>query len=269
MANFTPLKLYFGRELADLLSSKFSAVYPSFDSKSFYQLIDERCDELELKDRNILFAESLQKTLTGSFTKDLEVFLKILGNENKEETGMFNNYYQLWPIGTYIELYGTKDFHLSMNFIAELTKRFTGEFAVRNLIKSNPEESLIYFKNWSLSDNFHLRRLSSEGIRPKLPWATKLSLFVEDYEEVFSILENLKDDDVKFVQKSVANHINDYLKLNEKVAFELLTKWSKFKSKNTFWIIKHALRNYKRNKDPRAMDIIDKSAKLNNIESYR
>jgi len=269
MADFKPLKLYFGRELADLLSTKILEIYPNFGTKSFYQLIDERCDELELKDRNILFADSLQKTLTGSFSYDLEVFLQILGNENKEETGMFNNYYHLWPIGTYIELFGTKDFHLSMNFISELTKRFTGEFAVRNLIKSNPEEALIYFKKWSLSDNFHLRRLASEGIRPKLPWATKLSLFINDYEEVFSILENLKDDEIKFVQKSVANNINDYLKLNEEAAFTLLEEWSKFKSKNTFWIIKHALRNYKKLKDPKAMDIINNSAKLNNIESYR
>jgi 3-methyladenine DNA glycosylase AlkC len=269
MAHFTPLKLYFGRDLANLLSSKLLEVYPKFDSKSFYKLIDERCDDLELKDRNILFAESLEKTLTGTFGKDLEIFIKILGDKNKEETGMFNNYYHLWPIASYIELYGHKDFHLSMNFCEELTMRFTSEFAVRNLILLNPEESLVYFNKWAISDNFHVRRLASEGIRPKLPWAKKLSLFIDDYEKVFSILEKLKDDDVRYVQKSVANNINDYLKLNEEAAFSLLEEWSKFKSKNTFWTIKHALRNYKRKKDPRAMDIIDKSAKLNNIESYR
>lgn len=269
MGEFKQLKLYFDRELANLLIDRISKVHNNFKQKEFYDMIDSECDKLELKDRNILFANSLKLTLTGNYENDLDVFRQILGDENKEETGMFYNYYHLWPIGTYVELFGTQNFHKSMEFIAELTKRFTGEFAVRNLIKQNPEQSLVYFEKWSKSKNFHLRRLSSEGIRPKLPWASKLDLFIENPEPIFKILNNMKDDEIKFVQKSVANNINDYLKVNEQKAISLLEDWSNIKSKNTFWIIKHAFRNYKKNKIKFAMDIINHSAKINNIENYR
>lgn len=269
MSEFKALKLYFGRELAELLIEKILKIEPNFKYKDFYNLIDIGCDELELKGRNILFAKSLKDTLTGNYNNDLEIFLKVLGDENTEETGMFYNYYYLWPIGTYVELYGLEDYEKSMQFIEELTKRFTGEFAVRNLIKHNPEESLNYFIKWSKSNNFHLRRLSSEGIRPKLPWANKLDLFINEPEPVFEILDNLNQDSVKFVQKSVANNVNDYLKLNEKQAIYLLDSWSNIKSKNTFWIIKHALRNYRKNNVQFALDIINHSAKVNKIENYR
>jgi 3-methyladenine DNA glycosylase AlkC len=269
MAEFKQLKLYFDRKLAKLLIERINKVYNNFNHKEFYNLIDSDCDKFELKDRNILFANSLKLTLTGEYESDLNIFFQILGDENKEETGMFYNFYHLWPIGTYVELYGTQNFHKSMEFIAELTKRFTGEFAVRNLIKQYPEKSLEYFEKWSKSKNFHLRRLSSEGLRPKLPWASKLDLFIENPKPIFKILNNLKEDNIKFVQKSVANNINDYLKVNEKQAIILLENWSHIKSKNTFWIIKHALRNYKKNKIKFAMDIINQSAKINEIENYK
>lgn len=269
MSDFKPLKLYFDVELAEYLSNEILKVYSNFDKKSFISLIKEKVDELELKDRNILFANTFSQLLTGKYESDIEIYYKILGPENLSETGMFNNYYQLWPIGTYVELFGTKNIDVSLNFIEELTKRFTGEFAVRNLILQDSDKCLKYFEKWSKSENFHLRRLSSEGIRPKLPWAKKLELFIDNPEPVFKILNNLKQDKIKFVQKSVANNINDYLKLNEKEALKLLENWSNIKDKNTFWIIKHALRNYKKNKIQKGIDIINKSAEVNNIENYR
>lgn len=97
-------------------------------------------------------------------------------------------------------------------------------------------------KKWAVSKNFHLRRLASEGLRPKLPWASKLDLFIEKPEPVFDILEILKADPVKFVKKSVANHITDYIKVNPGEAGKLIFGWKKSGNEHTQWIIKHATR---------------------------
>lgn len=266
MSENKPLKLYFDIKLAEYLSNEILKVYKKFNKNSFISIISDKINELELKDRNVLFANSLTQFLTGSYEKDIEILHNILGPENPNETGMFNNYFHLWPIGTYIEINGFKNIDVSLNFIEELTKRFTGEFAVRNLIMIDPDKCLKYFNKWSMSSNFHLRRLSSEGLRPKLPWAKKLDLYIDNPQPVFNILNNMKQDKIKFVQKSIANNINDYLKLNEKEAFKLLNNWAEIEDKNTFWILKHALRNYRKNKIQRGLSILSKSAKVNNIE---
>ncbi len=100
-------------------------------------------------------------------------------------------------------------------------------------------------KKWSKSKNFHLRRLASEGLRPKLPWSTKLDTFIQNPIPVFKILEILKEDPIKFVQKSVANHMTDYLKVNPGPTTKLLKEWNLSENKNTKWIVKHATRKIK------------------------
>ncbi len=96
---------------------------------------------------------------------------------------------------------------------------------------------------WSQSKNVHVRRLSSEGIRPRLPWARKLDQFIRDPKPILPILENLRQDESLFVKKSVANNLNDILKDNYDIGFKVLKKWSDSQNTNTQLIIKHALRN--------------------------
>jgi 3-methyladenine DNA glycosylase AlkC len=129
-----------------------------------------------------------------------------------------------------------------MHAIEEITKRNTGEYAIRPFLRKYPDKSINQLVNWAKSENFHLRRLSSEGSRPKLPWSTKLDAFIDKPEPVFKILDILKEDNVKFVQKSVANNVADYLKVNYEAARTLLLEWSKSNNINTKWIIKHATR---------------------------
>ena len=146
------------------------------------------------------------------------------------------------PIGKFIEKYGIEHFEISINAIEEITKRNTGEYAIRPFIRNYPQESLKVMTSWAKSDDFHLRRLASEGLRPKLPWSAKLDTFVENPKPVFEILELLKEDRVKFVQKSVANHMTDYLKVNKDAALTILKEWNLSENKNTKWIVKHATR---------------------------
>jgi 3-methyladenine DNA glycosylase AlkC len=149
------------------------------------------------------------------------------------------------PIGKYIEIYGLNNFEVSMRAIEEVTKRNTGEYAIRPFLRKFPDESINQLLFWARSDNFHLRRLASEGSRPKLPWSTKLETFIENPEPVFEVLNILKEDRIKFVQKSVANNVADYLKVNYEAAKKLLNSWSGSHNSSTRWIIKHATRKIK------------------------
>lgn len=182
--------------------------------------------------------------MPADYSRAIEILLQIMGEENPHETGMFTNFYWLMPVGKFIELSGLEHFDLSIHAIAELTKRNTGEYTVRPFIRKYPKKMFAVMQDWARSENFHLRRLASEGLRPKLPWASKLELFVENPEPVFAILEILKNDEKKFVMKSVANNMADYLKLNPEPALQLLDTWEQGASDRTKWIIKHAKRKY-------------------------
>ncbi|WP_170018489.1 DNA alkylation repair protein [Campylobacter sp. RM16190] len=239
------LAQHFGVNLAELLSSKIKAVYPKFDEQKYIKNIVSKVNDLAYSGRIELHARELNSALNLDYKSQIEILTSILGEENPNETGMFKNYYWVLPIGKFVEIYGIDDFETSINAIAEITKRNTGEYAIRVFIRKYPNKMLEVMRNWAKSSNFHLRRLASEGLRPKLPWASKLENFIDDPKPVFEILELLKEDNVKFVQRSVANHMNDYLKLNFDAAKELLGKWAKSKNQNTQWIVKHATRKIK------------------------
>ncbi len=111
-------------------------------------------------------------------------------------------------------------------------------------------------KLWSKDKNKHVRRLASEGVRPRLPWATKLDQFIENPKPILPILNNLKDDHSKYVQKSVANCINDILKDNSEIGKALIDKWNVKPTKERKWIIKHALRNLLKANNKWALKVI-------------
>ena len=237
---------WFGSNLAQLLGEKIVMVYPQFDAEKYIQIINSKCVGLSYTNRIELHAQILHQFLPENYPKAIKVLTSILGEENPNETGMFKNYYWIMPIGKFVENYGLEDFEISIKAIEEITKRNTGEYAIRPFIRKYPKQTIKIMQEWSLSKNFHLRRLAAEGCRAKLPWATKLETFIYEPEPVFKILENLMQDGVKFVQKSVANNIADYLKVNPEVGFDFIEKYKNSKNENTEWILKHSVRNVKR-----------------------
>ena len=242
MGNDKGITQYFGTNLAELLSNKILLVYQDFHKKDYVTAIGENCNNLGYTQRIELHADQFYKYLPNDFIRASKILISILGEENQNETGMFSEFYWVMPIGKYIEKYGLGFFEESMNAIEEITKRNTGEYAIRPFIRKYPEQTLKKMTEWAQSDNFHLRRLASEGLRPKLPWATKLETFIQNPEPVFAILEILKEDEVMFVKKSVANHLTDWLKVNKEPTADLMKKWSTSNDINTKWIIKRATR---------------------------
>lgn len=168
------------------------------------------------------------------------------------------------PVAKYVEKYGLNEWELSMDMIAAITKRNTGEYAIRAFIEKFPEKTLKKMLVWAGDENFHLRRLACEGIRPRLPWAKKLDSLGLSPFMIISILNTLKDDKCKYVQKSVANCLNDIFKDRREIGIQIIEDWSQDEiSVQRKWIIKHALRNLLKNNDPWAIQIMAKD--LNSI----
>lgn len=253
---YKKLKYWFDKELAGLLSDKILDIYPQFDKKVFVKTIDQKVQNLELKDRIEVMADELHLNLTNSYPKNVQLLIQVLGPENPEETGMFSNYYWIMPIAKYVEKYGLNDFEISMNAIAEITKRNTGEYAIRPYLEMYPDKTLGVMLEWSEAESFHIRRLSSEGVRPRLPWAKKLDQFIDNPKPIIPILDNLKDDPSKYVQKSAANCLNDILKDNPGIGMEVVEEWRENLTKERRWIIKHSLRNLLKQQNEWALGIV-------------
>ncbi|MEW4486649.1 DNA alkylation repair protein [Thalassoglobus sp. JC818] len=235
-------KDWFDETLAEWLADRIAENHRKFNREAFVNKIRDGISDLELKARVALFAKQLQAHLPRSYEAAIPIILKCLGDENPNETGMFTEYYWVMPFATFVEHYGLDYLEISLNAIGEITKRNTGEFAIRPYLSRYPEQTLDQMLKWSEDENFHLRRLASEGSRPRLPWAKKLDFAIEDPKSTLPILENLKDDQIRFVQKSVANHLNDMLKDNRDVAMKVLKRWKRGATDQRKWIIKHALR---------------------------
>ncbi len=231
-----------GSNLAVLLADKILAVHEDFPKAAYVEAIQAKCEPLGYTKRIELHADELYQHLPKGYETACGILLSILGEENQNETGMFSEFYWIMPIGKFVEKYGLNHLALSLQAIEEITKRNTGEYAIRPFIRKFPEETLKKMTEWAKSDSFHLRRLASEGLRPKLPWATKLDTFIHNPHPVFAILALLKEDEVKFVKKSVANHLTDWLKVNREPTVALIKQWSQSDDQHTKWIIKRATR---------------------------
>lgn len=242
------LKDYYDIDYLESFSKKIANVTDDFDRKKFLQLTKLNINELEFKDRQVFIARALHETIDLNYDQTLLIFMKILGPELKGNSGAFSEGWWLWPVGTYAELYGGKSFDSTVKFSKALTKRFTSEYCMRPIIKNYPEKTLEVLKSWSKDDSERVRRLSSECIRIRLPWAIKLYTALEYFEDYYIILTNLKDDEDKYIQKSVANNLNDLYKEDPEKFNYIVDSWTEESmSKVTEWIIKHGSRSFSEN----------------------
>lgn len=134
-----------------------------------------------------------------------------------------------------------------------LTQRFSAEFSIRTFLQHKQTDTLRTLKVWATDPSEHVRRLVSEGTRPRLPWALRLRAFQQDPRPVLALLELLKDDPSLYVRRSVANNLNDIGKDHPALLYETVERWSKNASDNRQWIIRHALRSAVKRGEPDAL----------------
>lgn len=223
---------------------KLSEAAPYFDREKFVSELTGKLDDKELFGRFDLIAGAMENALGDDFPRNVEAFTAILGEELSGAEGMFNFGWWLWPVSRYMERHGNENWRLSLGFLKELTKRFTGEYAIRPLLAAHPGEVMDELIIWTGEDNVHVRRLASEGVRIRLPWSQKLYAAIDEPDRYRQILTNLRHDGEKFVQKSVGNNLNDLFKEVPEMAEDIIAGWEMAgTSKAQEWIIRHGRRN--------------------------
>ncbi len=234
--------------------------YGLFDEKAFVtSILDDTWDELELKQRMRRISEILGEFLPKDYVEAIEILKKI------------KNFCVGFPyivFSDFVEVYGQdiENYDVSMSALELFTECSSSEFAIRPFIINNTIETMNYMKKWAESENEHIRRLASEGCRPRLPWSMALPMFKNDPKEVLEILELLKNDESLYVRKSVANNLNDISKDNPDVVVETVKRWKSENNDYINWIVRHGCRTLIKQKNEEAMKIFgyDTNIKTNN-----
>lgn len=229
-----------------------SKTLPSFDKEEFLTLIfDENFQTLELKERMTHTAKVLHCFLPPDFCKAVKVIKQII--LNLQHSGVEEASIEFMFLPEYIALYGIDHYEDSVAAIEFVTQFTSCEFAVRPFILKYEEKMLRQMLIWSNHSNNKVRRLASEGSRPRLPWAMAIPFLKKDPTPILPILENLRLDDCEIVRRSVANNLNDISKDNPQIVIDLAIKWQGI-SKETDAIIKHACRTLLKKAHPEIMN---------------
>ena len=222
------------RRIADAIGN----AHPSFDRHSFL-MAEKKLAPLELKGRVRFVRDELKAHLPSDYPRALAILLKSL------KGGTLKGF-DLWPYTEFVQTYGLGRFEESMAALREMTKLFTAEFAVRPFIIADQERTLTKLAEWATDENEHVRRLVSEGTRPRLPWGERLHALVADPSPTLHLLEALKHDESIYVRKSVANHLNDITKDHGELVLRTLARWQKeappAHRAKVDWITRRALR---------------------------
>ncbi|MFI5621589.1 DNA alkylation repair protein [Streptomyces sp. NPDC051567] len=257
MAEEYGLKRHFNGGAARLIGEKILAVYPDFDIDGYAEEVEQRIPGKELKDRVLVLAEGLRSRLPEDYTEAVGILVAILGDELAEGEGMFNLSWFLMPVARFVEEYGLDHPEVSLDALVEITKRHTAEYAIRPFIEQHYELTMKRMAEWVHDPSHHVRRMASEGTRPRLPWHRTLTRFVKDPLPVLEVLEPLRSDPSEYVRKSVANNLNDISRDAPELALATALRWSEeSRTPETTWIVKHALRTLVKKGDQQALTIL-------------
>jgi 3-methyladenine DNA glycosylase AlkC len=257
MSDTFQLREVFNKEIVDLIAENIEKQYSLFDKEGFINHIYPKLTNLSFGDRSNLITEALEKYLPQKFEEVADILLNSLGPEVEiADLSGYDGFY-IMPMGNYVSRNGKEYFDLSMKLLYEMTKRFTSEGPIRTFIELYPEKSLKLLHIWAKDENFHVRRLVSEGTRPRLPLSSPLRKYVTDPAPVIELLTKLNSSEELYVRRSIANNLNDISKDNPKIVTQTLQKWKrKNKSKNMDWLIKHALRTLLKQGNKEALELL-------------
>jgi len=232
------LKNMYSREYLEKLAWDIQLVYAPFQASEFVDsIMDETWDSLELKARGRKITENLGKYLPNNYEEAIGVINKVI----RHQGSWLDGFAMFFP--DFVEVYGQDEKYWDVSIAAlELyTSHASAEFAVRPFIINDEKRMMAQMYAWSKHENENVRRLSSEGCRPALPWAQALPKFKKDPAPILPILEELKTDPSLYVRRSVANNLNDISKTHPTLIAELAKNWHG-NNDHTDWIVKHGCR---------------------------
>lgn len=244
----TLLKDLYSPSFYNKLADSLQVSLTRFDKPAFVESIfTSRFADMELKDRMRHTARVLHTYMPQSFSESVPVLERIVAQLLKDNFRAGALEFAFLP--DYIENYGIHDYPNAVVVLEFMTQFITCEFAVRPFLIRYPDEMLKQMQSWSLHPEHTVRRLASEGTRPRLPWAMAVPYLKKNPELVLPILENLKNDSSESVRRSVANSLNDIAKSHPQIVLETAKKWTGL-SKETDAIIRHGSRTLLKQGNP-------------------
>jgi len=241
-----PLKDLYSKDLIHSIAYEFKKQFSKFDKKVFTQeVLSDGWVNLELKDRMRRIAAVLGNNLPSNYPEAIKILLPV----SEKFSGLEHMFFP-----EFVERFGLEHFEISMNALEHVTSGSSSEFAVRPFITKFPKETMKQMAKWSRSKNKHVRRLASEGCRPRLPWSMALPKYKQNPKPVLDIIENLIDDESLYVRRSVANNFNDISKDNPHLVVEIAQKYLG-QSNNIDWVIKHACRGLLKQGDKNVLSL--------------
>ncbi len=252
-----PLKNSFGPEIPQHLATMISHVHPTFPAQRFVRSALAGYAPLGLLARGRHIAGALRRHLPADYEQAIEILLASLNTPHTpphDQTSMASFFYL--PHVCFVAEYGVEHFDASMRAQYLLTQWFTAEFSIRPFLERYPEATLAILRTWATDPSPDVRRLVSEGTRPRLPWAPRLRAFQRDPRPVLQLLELLKDDPALYVRRSVANNLNDIGKDHPDLLAQTAKAWLRGASDERRWIIHHALRSAVKRGEPGALRVL-------------
>ena len=245
------LKDIYNQQEISRLADAITSVYAPFQNDTFVaSLINDSWAERELKQRIRAVTLSLGEFLPNDYQESLAILRKV----HDRFSGLFH---LIFP--DFVEVYGLDDYEVSLEALQLFTPQCSSEFAIRPFLLRYPH-LIERLKEWTKHEDEHIRRLASEGCRPRLPWAMALVEYKENPTRILEVLEFLKDDESLYVRKSVANNLNDISKDNPQIAKTIFKLWYG-NSTRTDWIVKHASRTLLKAGDMEVMELFGYSPK--------
>ena len=216
------------------VAAHLSEIDPKFDAKRFLKLATTGLEPLSLLQRMRHGSHALRATLPADYPAALAVLQKLAPSLERDFTAMM--------LPDFVGAYGADHFDASLESLRFLTRFSSSEFAIREFLRRDLHRTLAVMERWSLDPDEHVRRLASEGSRPRLPWSFRLEKLVADPTPAAAILQNLRADPSLYVRKSVGNHLNDISKNHPDWMLARLASWD-LTHPHTQWIAKRAARS--------------------------
>ena len=251
-----PLKNQFGEEIPEKIAGMILAAYSAFDSAAFVRNSLDGYEPLSLTQRGWKIAHALRQYLPDNCAAAVEILIASLGPKLNKTEGNGMEPFLYSPHVFFVAEYGLDDYEISMLAQYELTQRFTAEFSIRPFLEKYQESTLARLRKWTEDPSVHVRRLVSEGTRPRLPWAQHLRQFMKDPSPVLALLELLKDDPELYVRRSVANNLNDIGKDHPTLLVDTTRRWMKDATPERRWLIRHALRSAVKRGESGALSVL-------------
>jgi 3-methyladenine DNA glycosylase AlkC len=250
------LRDVFSPETVTTLARSLETAWPRFETDKFISRIVPALSARSFGERLDLIATALQEHLPSDFRKAVKVLLSALGPPLSTPGVTVWEAFIIMPQCAFISRNVGTEFPVGLNALYELTKRFSAENDLRTFIERDYERTMAELHRWCSDPSPHVRRLVSEGTRPRLPLAGRIVRFQKDPTPVLKLLENLRADPELYVRRSVANNLNDIAKDNPQIVIKTLKRWSKERYAGTKWIVQHAARSLIKAGHPEALAIL-------------